>query len=56
MAGVEEEGPLEALPVAGRGLVRWWRCAGARARHEADAVYGISPASDYGGAVAGRMV
>ena len=35
VAGVEEEGPLEALPVAGRGLVRWWRCAGSRASSEA---------------------
>ena len=31
VAGVEEERPLEALPVARRGLVRWWSCAGARA-------------------------
>ena len=30
MAGVEEEGPLEALLVARQGLERWWRCAGAR--------------------------
>ena len=28
MAGVEEEEPLEALPVARWGLVRWWSCAG----------------------------
>ena len=31
MAGVGEEGPLEAPPVATQGLVRWWSCAGARA-------------------------
>ena len=31
VAGVEEEGPLEALPVARRGLVRWWSRAWARA-------------------------
>ena len=31
VAGVEEERPLEALPVARRGLVRWWSRAGARA-------------------------
>ena len=41
MAGVEEEGPLEALPVARRGLVRWWSCALAGAIDEEKVVLEI---------------
>ena len=64
MAGVEEESPLEALPVARRalgGVQGWWVLelklgASIYRRIEGVAVNGESPASNYGEAVDWQVV